>query len=202
MKKLRDEDINTPEWFDHIWSIEGIHNYDAVRLREFLWPMDSPEKILLDVGAGWMGVAQYATERQWIGRYMAIDYSVEARRKTIEMTPSLADHYAIGNALNIPIQDNYFDVVACGELIEHFADPAPLVAELVRVCKPGGKVIVSTLDATCEAAKAHGDYPEHLVMWERPEDLLPLFTPHGASRVWIVGHYYFAECIKGGSVLV
>jgi len=195
MKKLRDEDINTPEWFDHIWSIEGIHSYDAVRLREFLWPMDSSKKKLLDVGAGWMGVAQYATEKMWVGKYTAIDYSVEARRRTLEMTPTLK--YVIGSALALPFGENAFDVVACGELIEHFADPAPLVAELVRVCKPGGRVIVSTLDATCEAAKAHGDYPEHLVMWERPEDLLPLFTPYGAARVWVVGHYYFAECIKG-----
>lgn len=195
MKKLRDEDINTPEWFDHIWSIEGIHSYDAVRLREFLWPMDSSKKKLLDVGAGWMGVAQYATEKMWVGKYTAIDYSVEARRRTLEMTPTLK--YVIGSALALPFGENAFDVVACGELIEHFADPAPLVAELVRVCKPGGRVIVSTLDATCEAAKAHGDYPEHLVMWERTEDLLPLFMPYGAARVWVVGHYYFAECIKG-----
>lgn len=200
MIKLRDEDINTPEWFDHIWSIEDMHSYDAVRLREFLQHMDSPRKHLLDVGAGWMGVAQYATQCEWVGQYTAIDYSVEARRRTLEMTPTL--DYRIGSALALPFEANTFDVVACGELIEHFADPRPLVAELARVCKIGGRVIISTLDATCDAAKAHGDYPEHLVMWEKPEDLLPLFTRYGAARAWIVGHYFMVECVKGGSVLV
>jgi 2-polyprenyl-3-methyl-5-hydroxy-6-metoxy-1,4-benzoquinol methylase len=200
MIKLRDEDINTPEWFDHIWSIEGMHSYDAVRLREFLQHMDSPRKHLLDVGAGWMGVAQYATQRDWVGQYTAIDYSVEARRRTLEMTPTL--DYRTGSALALPFEANTFDIVACGELIEHFADPAPLVAELARVCKPGGRVIISTLDATCEAAKAHGDYLEHLVMWEKPDDLLPLFAPYGVSKAWIVGHYFMVECRKGAPVLV
>jgi len=105
--------------------------------------------------------------------------------------------YRIGSALALPFEPNTFDVVACGELIEHFADPAPLVAELARVCKIGGRIIISTLDATCEAAKAHGDYPEHMIMWEKPEDLLPLFAPYGASRAWIVGHYFMVECGKG-----
>lgn len=196
MRKIRDEDINSAEWFDHIWTLEGIHNYDATRLREFIKEAHAGSKIL-DVGAGWMGFAQFAVEREYPGQYTAIDYSAVARQKTLDMLHNRAHRldYKIGNALALPFPDGTFHIVGCGELIEHFHDPAPLVAELARVCKPGGRVIISTLDANCDAAKAHGDYAEHLIQWDSPEEMLPLFEPYGPSRAWVLGHYYMVECL-------
>lgn len=39
-----------------------------------------------------------------------------------------------------------FDVVSLWDVIEHVADPLPLLAEVARVLKPGGQVVVSTGD--------------------------------------------------------
>ena len=41
-----------------------------------------------------------------------------------------------------------FDVVCCMELIEHVPDPAALVSDLARMVKPGGMVVMSTLNRT------------------------------------------------------
>ena len=193
MTRLNHDNLNTSEWFDQIWSLNGIHKYNATRLREFLRPMDE-NKTLLDVGAGWWGTAQYAMHHGFQGRYIAFDFSEEARRRTLEIVPKL--DYRIGDARALPFADGSIDVVACGELIEHMEDPAAFVNELARVCKPGGYVIISTLNALCDAAIAHGDYPEHLWRWETKEELLPYFTPHGRARVWEHGHYFMAEVRK------
>lgn len=41
-----------------------------------------------------------------------------------------------------------FDAVCCMELIEHVPDPAALVSDLARMVKPGGVVVMSTLNRT------------------------------------------------------
>jgi 2-polyprenyl-6-hydroxyphenyl methylase/3-demethylubiquinone-9 3-methyltransferase len=44
-----------------------------------------------------------------------------------------------------------FDAVTCMELLEHVPDPASLIAACARLVKPGGSVIVSTLNRTPRA---------------------------------------------------
>ena len=43
-----------------------------------------------------------------------------------------------GDAMEIPMRDNSLDIVLSTGLLEHFADPSPIVREMVRVLKPGG----------------------------------------------------------------
>jgi len=192
MIRLHEKDINTPEWFDHVWRVEKVHRYDAVRLREFLKDVQTGDRVL-DVGAGWWGFAQYAVQHGYPGYYTAIDFSEEARRRTLEITPDL--DYRIGNALALPWADGAFDLVGSGELIEHVERPADLVAEMARVCRVGGHLMISTLDPQCDAAKTHGDYPEHL--WEFEQgDLEALFSAHGPTRIWKCGHYWMARTRK------
>ena len=45
----------------------------------------------------------------------------------------------------LPVEDNTFDYIVCGEVIEHMEqDPMFLMAELNRVMKPGGILILTT----------------------------------------------------------
>lgn len=65
---------------------------------------------------------------------MAIEGQVPAgaSAKTIE-----------GDALDLPFGDGEFDVVVASEILEHIPDDRAAMAELVRVCRPGGQVAVS-----------------------------------------------------------
>lgn len=189
--RIHQDNINTAEWFNHVWKIENVHRYDVVRLRALLAHVRGGEHVL-DVGAGWYGFAQYGVHHGYNAKFTALDFSIEARRRTLEIMPSL--DYRIGDALALPFPDASFDIVGSGELIEHMEHPEALVAEMARVCRPGGWVMISTLDAHCEGAKRHGDYPEHLWQWDQPDELLPFFTPHGPSRAYRVGDYFMVEC--------
>jgi 2-polyprenyl-3-methyl-5-hydroxy-6-metoxy-1,4-benzoquinol methylase len=45
--------------------------------------------------------------------------------------------------LNLPFDDNAFDVLVCAEVLEHIPEHEKAIRELIRVVKPGGKIAVS-----------------------------------------------------------
>ena len=51
-----------------------------------------------------------------------------------------------GDAVKLPIEDQSVDVVVSFETIEHFADQSGFVAEIDRVLRPDGLVIISSPD--------------------------------------------------------
>ena len=55
----------------------------------------------------------------------------------------------VGDAQRLPFRAGAFDVVIVGELVEHVADPAALLAEASRLLAPGGLLIVTTPNAQC-----------------------------------------------------
>ncbi len=52
-----------------------------------------------------------------------------------------------GDAARLPFPDEGFDLVASANLIHHMAEPARAVGEMVRVCRPGGRVVLADLNA-------------------------------------------------------
>ncbi len=66
----------------------------------------------------------------------------------VVFTPALLAHVPedirtiLGSLESIPSPDDSFDVVFSVEAIEHSANPAAVVAEMIRVARPGGWVII------------------------------------------------------------
>lgn len=52
-----------------------------------------------------------------------------------------------GDILALPFPDASFDLVCCRFLLEYVPDKERAVAELARVCRPGGMVLLQDLDA-------------------------------------------------------
>lgn len=49
-----------------------------------------------------------------------------------------------GDALRLPFRAEAFDTVLCNEVLEHVTEPSALIAEVTRVLKPGGHVLLTT----------------------------------------------------------
>lgn len=53
------------------------------------------------------------------------------------------DHDIYSPIESIPVKDGEFDNVLCTEVFEHIPEPVNAMKELVRICKPGGKILIT-----------------------------------------------------------
>jgi ubiquinone/menaquinone biosynthesis C-methylase UbiE len=44
---------------------------------------------------------------------------------------------------NVPVSDEFFDIVICTEVLEHVPEPILVLQEISRILRPGGKVILT-----------------------------------------------------------
>ena len=60
-----------------------------------------------------------------------------------ETTETLKQHDIYSDILSIPVEDNSYDLILCTEVFEHVPEPIRAMKELVRICKPGGKILIT-----------------------------------------------------------
>jgi SAM-dependent methyltransferase len=106
------------------------------------------DMVVVDVACGAGHVAeQVASEvRQVVG----VDLTPELLRLGAErLRVAGIDNVLLqeGNVTALPFVDASFDVVACRSALHHFGRPVDAIAEMARVCRPGGRVVVSDLVA-------------------------------------------------------
>jgi SAM-dependent methyltransferase len=97
----------------------------------------------LDVGCGYGADVVAMAKRMRAGaRAVGVDASetmvAEARRRAAGM--GLGVSFLFGDALALPFKDDTFDVSRTETVLQHLAEPARAVAEMVRVTRPGGRI--------------------------------------------------------------
>lgn len=114
-------------------------------------------------------------------------YGVEASdtmlEKSREYLGANADKVTLARALaeNLPYADNSFDKVVCKGAMDHFADIEKSMAEMARVTKPDGVVIIAIANfesLTCRLGRTlwkvktrlTGQKPPEHPFWEPPLD--------------------------------
>jgi SAM-dependent methyltransferase len=65
----------------------------------------------------------------------------EARRKAA--TAGVPATFAVGDAENLPLEDASFDLVICNSVYHWFSNRPRAVAEMSRVVRPGGQVLIN-----------------------------------------------------------
>lgn len=147
MKALTKNNINTREYWDtHQTALDF-----GLRQQKYLSLAGSGDKIV-ELGCGLSPMLAYAAH---FNKAYGVDYS----QKTIEQAQRLYPEieYICSDVTDTPFPDEHFDAVIAGEVIEHLEHPNRLLNEMERICKKGGKIILST---------PHLEFidPEHL--WE------------------------------------
>ena len=104
-----------------------------------------PETCVLDVGCGEGRHAIAAAHEA--GEVVGVDLDPErlatARADYDTYADATPGNFLRGDALTLPFEDSAFDVVVCSEVLEHIPDHEAAIAELRRVCRPGGALAVS-----------------------------------------------------------
>lgn len=67
------------------------------------------------------------------------------------------------NAHSLPFTEESVDLVFCRSALHHLADPQQAVAEMVRTCRPGGRVVLSDLIALSAETRDTFDHLHRLL---------------------------------------
>ena len=124
---------------------------------EWLEPL-SPDGIALDVACGAAHVAQEIAPR--VRQVVGIDLTPALLRLGAARLAAAGIGNVLlqeGDAAALPFTDGAFDLVVCRAALHHFPDPAVQVAEMARVCRPGGRVVVSDMLAPSAAGRTAFD---------------------------------------------
>ena len=73
-----------------------------------------------------------------------------------------------------------YDVISLIEVIEHLPEPAPALASIARLLKPGGLLLLTTGNMSSPAARRHGIHYRYCA----PEIHVSLFNPDCLARLY------------------
>ncbi len=137
-------------------SVQPLATYEDLGYRDVFWASrtyeDACDRIalrallpatggrLIEVGAGF---GRLAREYRGYGEVVLLDSSVVHVAAAIETLGG--DHrysVTLGDATALPYADGVFDAAVCVRVLHHFSDPGPALAEIGRVVRPGGVLVL------------------------------------------------------------
>jgi ubiquinone/menaquinone biosynthesis C-methylase UbiE len=117
----------------------------------------------------------------------------------VDLTPEMLQRAAAsipeatfleGDLRRLPVEDASFDVVVCGLALSHLTELGDAVAELARVLRPGGRIVVSVLHPFLANLGWHApfsdEHGERAFVREHPHthaDFMAAFRASGLSML-------------------
>jgi SAM-dependent methyltransferase len=138
------------DWSAHVY--ERIKQYDPGAEHWFLGqPLARaleliPEPLVLDVATGTGRLPRALLRQKYFDGYViGLDLSRRMLSEAVKRTAQFADRltYIWQDARELPFDDDVFDAVTCLEALEFTPHPRRVLAELVRVLRPGGVLLVT-----------------------------------------------------------
>ncbi|MDP9402588.1 MAG: methyltransferase domain-containing protein [Actinomycetota bacterium] len=184
---LRQYDDLVDEWWRPEGRFAALHWLAAVRGALVPRPTSAHE-VLVDVGCGGGLMARNVDGYVHVGVDLTMSALAAAGRQGVQAVR--------GDAGHLPLADHSAAVVVAGEILEHVSDLPAVAGELCRVLRPGGSIILDTINATRLARFALVTVAEHLPGGPPPrlhdpqlfvshERLRRLFAQHGVElRLW------------------
>lgn len=164
MKRIN-PNINTLDYLNEVYGTNWKKGYaDAyIRIDKVIELLD-PCKRHLDVGCCDGYFTREYSRRNEGSSGVGVDISdVVIAQAKIEG----GGEFMVADIYNLPFKDGEFDLVHCGEVLEHLEDPQKAIKELEKVSS--GTVAITT------PKNGGSNYEEHLWSWD-PDEIVKMFT--------------------------
>jgi ubiquinone/menaquinone biosynthesis C-methylase UbiE len=153
-------------------------------------------KLAADIGAGTGFVTEELVHKGL--KVIAVDQSeamLEEMKKKFGLSRSV--EYRIGEFNNLPMQDETVDYVFANMYLHHVELPQVAIEEMVRILKPGGKVVITDMDEH-EFEFLRQEQHDHWLGFKR-EDIENWFNEAGLKNVKVdcVGGECCGESLEG-----
>ena len=140
-QKHKKKDLNLLRESSHIKKI--LDFLETVSFPREVRIVSAPGPRLLDVGCSSGEFLFFAKKRGFE------TYGVELNPLTAEIAQANGLRVRQGTLKDVHFEDNFFDVVFLGDIIEHVPSPRELLLECRRILKKGGMLVVSTPNLDC-----------------------------------------------------
>jgi SAM-dependent methyltransferase len=128
---------------------------------------DIPPSTALDIGAGAGGNTRVLEAAGW--QATALEFSDSG----VELARERGLNVVQGDARDIPFPDDHFGLVVAYDVLEHIREDEQVVAEIARVVRPGGRVLIA-VPADPRLWSPHDEAIGHVRRYTRPQ-LIALF---------------------------
>lgn len=189
-------------WWDASGEVRPLHDLNPVRAAWIAARMPLQGARIADVGCGGGLLSEALAVRgaQVVGIDLSSELIEVARLHLFES--NLSVDYRVCSAEDLARSEPASrDGVCCLELLEHVPDPAALVQALADLLKPGGALVLSTLNRTPQAfagAIVGAEYllrllprgTHHYARFIRPSELAGMLRAAGLELVELAGLGY------------
>jgi 2-polyprenyl-6-hydroxyphenyl methylase / 3-demethylubiquinone-9 3-methyltransferase len=134
-------------WWDPRGPSKPLHELNPVRMRyiEQIIPLSGARVLDVGCGGGILSESMARAGAKVLGIDLAAEVLAVAELHALEADVRV-EYAAIAAEEIARRRSAAFDLVTCMELLEHVPDPAATIAALAAAVRPGGSVVVSTLN--------------------------------------------------------
>ena len=140
-----------------IWD-ETSTEVDTTKLRLMAKHLNiEPGSEVLDVGTGTGILIPFLFEKS--RHIVALDFAEEMLRQAQAKGFNGNVDYLHADVTNLPLRDNIFDVTVCYSSFPHFQDKPRALAEINRVTKRGGRLLICHTSSRAKINELHCQVP-------------------------------------------
>jgi 2-polyprenyl-6-hydroxyphenyl methylase/3-demethylubiquinone-9 3-methyltransferase len=166
-----------PEWWDEDGAFRPLHRLNPARIeyvrdrlaahfdRDIKTSARFADLSLLDIGCGGGLICEPMARLGFAVTGIDADTTALTVAREHAGMQGLGVDYRDDDAEDFAARGKHFDAVLALEVVEHAADPALFVATAARLVKPGGALILSTINRTPRAYAAAIIGAEYVLRW-------------------------------------